>query len=306
MDPFSDIVTLLRPRAAISKPITGRGTWGVRYAAYEKPGYAVILTGRCWLAVDGEPPVPLVRGDFVLLPATPAFSLFSAPGIACVPHAPSEDGVRHGDQGGDPDFEALGGSFAIEPVNAPLLLSLLPEMIHIRSAEDPTGRLSRVVTLIMEECAGDRPGREVLLERFLDIMLVECLRRVGVDRAGVATGLLAGLADPALARVLRALHADVRAPWTVAECAKLAGMSRSGFSARFSEILGCGPMDYLGRWRMILARTALSRGRTSLDRLAEAVGYDSASAFSTAFRRHVGCSPGAFARAHRTDTAESR
>ncbi len=299
MDPFSDIVTLLRPRAAISKPISGRGDWAVRYAAHDRPGYAVVLAGRCWLAVEGAPPVSLERGDFVLLPTTPAFSLSSRPGIAPVDVLPTTDGVRHGDPDGEPDFEALGGSFRIDPVNAPLLLSLLPEMIRVRSRDDETGCLARVVGLIVEECAGDRPGREAILERLLEVTLVECLRRVGVDRAEMSTGLLAGLADPSLARVLRALHADVGAAWTVGDLAKLAGLSRSGFAARFSDTLGCGPMEYLGRWRMTLARDALSRGGKSLERLASEIGYESASAFSTAFRRRVGCSPGAFAKSHR-------
>ena len=107
--------------------------------------------------------------------------------------------------------------------------------------------------------------------------------------------------DPALARVLRAMHADVRAGWTVAGLAQLAGMSRSAFSARFSRTLGCAPMEYLLRWRMTLAQDALSRGGRSLDRLAEEIGYESASAFSTAFRRRLGCSPGAFARAKRPE-----
>ncbi|WP_312015939.1 helix-turn-helix transcriptional regulator [Bradyrhizobium sp. JYMT SZCCT0428] len=111
--------------------------------------------------------------------------------------------------------------------------------------------------------------------------------------------MLAGLRDPALAGVLRALHSDVRAGWTVADLAKLAGMSRSAFAARFSETLGCAPMEYLSRWRMTLAQDALSRGGKSLDRLAEEMGYESASAFSTAFRRRVGCSPGTFARLRR-------
>jgi AraC-like DNA-binding protein len=99
------------------------------------------------------------------------------------------------------------------------------------------------------------------------------------------------------------MHAGVGSGWTVAGLAKRAGMSRSAFAARFSETLGCAPMEYLSRWRMTLAQDALSRGGKPLDRLAEEIGYESASAFSTAFRRRIGCSPGAFARASRTAAA---
>lgn len=299
MDPLNDIVGLLRPYALFSKPIRGRGDWGVRYAAYGQPGFSIILKGQCWLEIDGAEPVLLDQGDFILLPSSPAFSLLSRPGVKCVPGRPSQTGVRHGDPKGKPDVEMLGGSFQLEPVNASLLVSLLPKMIHIRSAEGGTERLSQVIALVMEECSTDRPGREMILERLLEILLMECLRWPGIRRDSVPTGLLAGIRDKSLAKVLRAMHADVRAGWTVARLAKLASMSRSAFAARFSETLGCAPMEYLSRWRMALARDALSRGGKSLDRVADEIGYESASAFSTAFRRRMGCSPGRFARSCR-------
>lgn len=296
MDPLSDVIALLRPHAAFSKPITGRGNWGVRYAAYGLPGFAIVLAGECWLAVEAAEPVLLDRGDFVLFPSTPAFALMNRPGVACIPVEPSYQAVRHGDPEGEPDCRMLGGTFRIERANAPLLLALLPRMIHIRAAEGDTGRLARIIDLLLEECATDRPGQDMILERLLDIMLVECLRWPGIGQGSLPAGLLAGLRDPSFAGVLRAMHAEVRAGWTVAGLAKLAGMSRSAFAARFSEALGCAPMEYLARWRMALARDALRRGGKSLDRVAEEIGYESASAFSTAFRRRFGCSPGGFAR----------
>jgi AraC-like DNA-binding protein len=191
----------------------------------------------------------------------------------------------------------LGGAFRIEPVNAPLLLGLLPRMIHIRAADGDTGRLAGMIDLLMDECAADRPGRDMVLERFLEVLLIECLRWHGIS--ALPTGLLSGMRDPVLAKVLRAIHSDIRAGWTVAGLAKLGGMSRSAFAARFAKMLGCAPIEYLLRWRMALAQDALSRAGKPLDRLAEEIGYESASAFSTAFRRRIGCSPGAFARSCR-------
>ncbi|MFG1420458.1 AraC family transcriptional regulator [Roseixanthobacter liquoris] len=300
MDPLSDVIALLRPSAVLSKPITGRGDWGVCYAAYGQPGFAIVLAGQCWLAVGAEEPVLFGRGDFVLLPATPAFALFSRPGVACAFHEPSDRAVHHGNSDGESDFRALGGSFRIDPVNAPVLLALLPAIIHVRSADSDTGRLCGIVDLLMDECGADRPGRDMILERLLEVMLVECLRWRSLVDDALPAGLLAGMRDPALAKVLRAMHANVRAGWTVAELATLAGMSRSAFAARFAEILGCAPIEYLARWRMALAQDALSRGQQSLERLAEEMGYESASAFSTAFRRRVGTSPGLFARSRRS------
>lgn len=296
MDPLSDVIALLRPNTAISKPITGRGHWGVRYAAYDTPGFTIILKGACWIAFEGEQPLKLEKGAFLLLPATPAFTLSSHPAIACEPRDPMDVPVRHGEQEGEADFESLGGTFRIEAANAPLLLALLPRMIHVPPSEGRSVRFRRVIDLIMEECSGDEPGKDMILRRLLEVLLIEALRLRGVATDDDRAGLLNGMRDPALARVLGAMHADVRADWTVAGLARIAGQSRSAFAARFGAVLGCGPIEYLVRWRMALAKDALLRGTKTLDRIADEIGYESASAFSTAFRKRLGCPPGKFAR----------
>lgn len=296
MDPLSDLVSLLRPHAALSKPISGRGRWGVRYPAYDAPGFALMLQGRCWLEVAGGAPIALERGDFVLFPTTPAFALMSAPGAACAPGAPSYTAVRHGEAEGAAEVEMLGGAFSIAAVNAPLLLSLLPEMVLVRAQH--AGPIARLVSLIMDECGAARPGREMIVRHLLEVLLVEALRWPGREEASAAPGLLAGLRDPSIATALAAIHAEPARGWSVAELAKLSAMSRSAFAARFKAVVGCAPMEYLARWRMRLAQDALSRGRVSLDHLAAQVGFESASALSTAFRKRIGCAPGAFARQH--------
>lgn len=295
MDPLSDIIALLRPSAAISKPISGRGRWGVRYGAYDAPGFTIALVGEAWLTFDGKEPLRLAQGDFLLLPTTPAFTLSSDPGAACIPAEPRQDAVRHGEQEGDADFVALGGSFMFERINAPLLLALLPDRIHVPASAERATRFGHLIQLLSEECLADDPGRELVIQRMLEVLLVEALRWRDFDDAAIP-GLLNGMRDPALARVLGAIHADVRAGWTVADLARIAGMSRSAFAARFNETLGCAPIEYLARWRMAIAKDALMRGAKPLDRIADEIGYKSASAFSTAFRKRLGCAPGRFAR----------
>ncbi|MCC6826996.1 MAG: AraC family transcriptional regulator [Novosphingobium sp.] len=297
MDPLSDVIALLRPSTAISKPITGRGHWGVRYDEHDAPGFTIILKGECWIAFEDRQPVKFAAGDFLLLPSTPAFTLSSHADAVCEPRSPMDVPVRHGDPDGEADFASLGGTFRIDPINAPLLLALLPRMIHIPAAEGPAGRIGRVIELIIDECASEDAGQDMVLQRLLEVLLVEALRWHGVATDDdVRTGLLNGLRDPALARALRAMHADVRGDWTVASLARIAGQSRSAFAARFGTILGCAPIEYLTRWRMALAKDALVRGTKSLDTIADDIGYESASAFSTAFRRRWGCPPGRFAR----------
>ena len=295
VDPLSDMIALLRPSAAVSKPIEGRGRWGVRYGAYDAPGFTLVLAGEAWLTFAGGAPLHIAQGDFLLLPTTPAFSLAGAPDAPCLPAEPREEAVRHGEKDGEPDFMALGGSFSFERVNASLLLALLPGLIHIPAAEGRTARFDRLTASLAEECASSDPGRELIIQRLLEVLLVEALRWTG-GSGRAPSGLLSGLRDPALGRVLRAMHGNARAKWTVASLARIAGLSRSAFAARFAETVGCAPGDYLARWRMALAKDALAQGGRSLDRIAEDIGYESASAFSTAFRRRIGCAPGRFAR----------
>ena len=296
MDPLSDVIALLRPSAALSKPISGRGRWGVEYAAHDAPGFSIILAGEVWLTLNGHEPLQLGRGDFLLLPTTPAFSLSSEKGMSCVLVAPRNEAVRHGEQEGEPDFVALGGSFTFERVNAPLLLSLLPKQIYIPASQGRATRFGRLIELLAEECATDYPGKELIIQRMLEALLVEALRWHSIEGQGVTTGLLNGMKDPSLTRAIQAIHSDVRANWTVAGLASIAGMSRSAFSARFGETIGCAPIEYLARWRMALAKDALASGVKTLDRIAAEIGYESASAFSTAFRKRLGCPPGQFSR----------
>jgi AraC-like DNA-binding protein len=296
MDPLSEIITLLRPHAALSKPITARGRWAVRYQAHDAPGFTLILAGQAWVTFDRSAPLRLAQGDFLLMPTTPAFSLGSEPGQDGPLQEPSTEPVRHGEQDGEPDFVALGGSFSFDRVNAPLLLGLLPGLIHIPAPQGMADRMGRTIRLLAEECTSSHPGKDLIVQRMLEVLLVEALRWQGLGQDTASAGLLAGLRDPALGRALHAMHADIRAHWTVAQLAKIAGMSRSAFSARFGSVVGHAPMEYLTGWRMAVAKAALVRGGKSLDRIADDIGYESASAFSTAFRKRLGSPPGSFAR----------
>jgi len=166
--------------------------------------------GEAWLTFDGEEPLRLAQGDFLLLPTTPPFSLSSVPSVRCAPVEPRNEAVRYGEQEGEPDFVALGGSFAFERVNAPLLLSLLPDRIHIPTSAGKATRFGRLIDLLAEECADDNPGRDLFLQRMREALLIEALRWQGVGTDGSAVaGLLSGMRDPAIARALRAIHADV-------------------------------------------------------------------------------------------------
>lgn len=296
-DPLASIINLLRPRAVFGKIISGAGAWSIRYARQEDPGFCVVLEGACLLAAEEIGVLELREGDFILLPRTPGFTL--ATDLALPPTLVAPDHsreVRHGDGSGPPAMRMLGGYFRFDHANAQLLVRLLPSVVHIRRDEPGAARLRRLVELIGDEADADRPGRDLVLQRLVEVLLVEALRFRTGSAARQEQGLFAGLSDPALARTLREIHADVSRRWTVAALARTAHMSRAVFAERFARKVGIPPMQYLLEWRMAVARDLLRRDRPPLAEVAGRVGYQSASAFSTAFTRLTGRSPSEFAR----------
>lgn len=295
VDPLAEVIALLRPRAVFSKLISGAGAWAVRYSAFGQPSFCTMLEGECVLSVDQLAPVTLMAGDFVLMPATPGFTLSStepAPPVFMDPKdAQGSTGeLRHGRQSGPPEVLMQGGYFEFDAPDAALLVALLPVLLHVRDSE----RLSVLVKLVREECLASRPGRDPVLTRLVELLLIEALRSTTGDSA--PPGLLRGLADARVAVGLRLMHTAPARPWTVDALARQAALSRSTFFERFSRAVGLPPMAYLLAWRMALARDLLSRSGAAVAEVAERVGYSSASTFSTAFSRHVGQSPGRYAR----------
>lgn len=293
VDPLADVIALLRPRAVFSKVISGAGAWGVRYSAFGQPSFCTLLEGRCLLAVQGQEPITLEAGDFVLMPATPGFTLSGFEpvvpvAIDALQAAGVEGDLRHGRPDGPPDVRMLGGYFAFGSPDAALLVSLLPALLHVRGIE----RLSVLVRLVREESTEQRAGRELVLGRLVEVLLIEALRSTTGE--GAPPGLLRGLADARLAAAMRLLHGEPARAWTVDELARQAALSRSAFFDRFSRAVGLRPMEYLLAWRMALAKDLLRRDGMALVEVAERVGYSSASSFSTAFSRHVGQAPGQY------------
>jgi AraC-like DNA-binding protein len=295
-DPLSEVIALLQPRTVFSKRISGAGRWGVRYSDFGQPSFCAVLEGRCRLAVDGQPAVTLEAGDFVLLPATPGFTMSGFEPVSAeridprvTPAPPGE--VRHGTRGGRPDVRLLGGYFVFDSPDAALLVSLLPALVHVRGAP----RLSLLVRLVGDESNAQRSGRDLVLTRLVEVLLIEALRSTPGDHA--PPGLLRGLADARLAPAIRQMHGHLARSWTVAQLAKTAALSRSVFFERFTRTVGVPPMVYLLAWRMAVARDLLRRHDFGIAEIAERVGYGSASSFSTAFSRHVGQPPSHCARA---------
>ncbi len=294
-DPLSQVITLLQPRAVVSKPITAAGRWAVRYSEFGQPSFCSVLEGSCRLAVDGAAAITLEAGDFVLLPATPAFTMSGLePGSPRLVDSNAmrerTDGVHHGARDAAPDVRLLGGYFAFDSPDAAVLVSLLPRVVHARDAE----RLSLLTRFVGEESSHERAGRDLALTRLVELLLIEALRSTGGDDA--PPGLLRGLADARVAPAIREMHGQLERSWTVSDLARTAALSRSAFFERFTRTMGVPPMEYLLAWRMTVAKDLLRRHDLALVEVAGRIGYGSASSFSTAFSRHVGQPPSAYAR----------
>lgn len=293
IDPLSEVVSLLQPCTPFSKVVSGAGRWRVRRSEAGQPFYCVILEGACRLAVEGRESIDLQEGDFVLIPSSPGFAMSSLEpppeDVETAPVAQLQGGFRLGVQGGPHEVLVLVGHCLFGSPDAALLVSLLPQLIHVRGEK----RLTTLVQLVSEESRERRPAREVILERLLEVLLIEALR----STAGPATspGLLRGLADERLAVAIRRMHESPTRSWTIAQLAKEAALSRSAFFERFNRALGTAPMAYLLTWRMALAKNLLRRKEGGLAEIAQRVGYSSASAFSVAFTRHVGLPPTRYA-----------
>jgi AraC-like DNA-binding protein len=301
MDALTDIIQLLRPQTVLLGGMAASGRWGVRVPRQPGPTFYFVTENRCWFRADEGDLVELQEGDYVLSARPLADAFFSEPGVSAAlsdeafKASHSVDGeLRIGDLAEEPTTRVLGGLILCDPANADLLVGLLPRFIHVRASEDTGARLRALVSIIRAEANDARPGRDAILSRLIEVMLIETLRGEAAAWSP-HVGVLGGLADPQLARALANIHSDVGRGWTVAELARRAGMSRSVFARRFSEAVGAAPVEYLLRWRMALAKDALLHGRGTLDQIAATVGYKSASAFSTAFSNRVGCPPSEYA-----------
>lgn len=308
MDPLGQTVALLRPKALLWKQMQANGNWAVRFPASTGVIFCFVAAGQCDLEIADEPPRPLKQGDFLLLSRPPRWRLGGerdkggktivadyAPAHGSAERGGAERGSFVGDSSRPAEVEILGGRFTFDPTNADLLNSLVPRRAEILSADPTAARVHHLLALIRDESLSGRPAQELVLQRLLEVLLVEAIRQAPGDDPVAEPGLLAGLADPHLARALGALHGDVRKAWTVERMARAAGQSRSVFAERFAATVGLSPMDYLLRLRMALAKDALRFSSARLAEVAAASGYRSVSAFSTAFRRVVGVAPGGYA-----------
>jgi AraC-like DNA-binding protein len=308
-DPITATLGLLRPRVVKSGGIQTIGAWAAHFAAFPHVRMGVVAHGDVWLAVDDDQPARLRPGDFYLLADTAAYTMGTSLEIRprridSLRAAISPESMHRAQEAPDGSY-VCEVDFLIEDQNASVLLDVLPSMVIVRS-DDPRGEvLAHLGQLVVAEFESDGVGSSFVLEHLAQVLFVHMLR-AHAEQGSHPSGWLNALRDDGVGAALRAMHADAARRWTLRELAAIARMSRSTFAAAFKNQVGTAPMDYLITWRMNLARDALCRETRSISELAAETGYESESAFSTAFRRVVGASPKYFREAARRGEAAAR
>ena len=299
-DPLGETLHSLRLTGTLYSRAELTAPWGVELPPFEDcMMFHVVTSGHCWLEVDGDEPRLLQQGSLALVPHGNGHCIRKSPEDNTVPlfDIPVEqisDRYEIMHHGGSGELTQLTcGVVRFDQVAGKQLIALLPKVLQIDGWGDHEASwIQSTLRFIANEARELRPGGETVITHLADILIIQAIRS-WIDSAPEAErGWLAALRDNHIGRALATIHREPEKNWTVATLAKEVGMSRSGFSARFTNLVGESAMRYLTQWRMQLARVQLQKTSDSLSVLAERLGYQSEVAFCRAFKRVFGVSPG--------------
>jgi AraC-like DNA-binding protein len=299
MDPLSEVLALLKPQSLSSGGFVVPGDIAIYFPKHQGIKCYAMLAGQCWLVVEGVPdPVLLEAGDCFLLPRGMPFWLTSDLSLQPVHYtlawsrlsktndiAEIPEGARY----------MAGGFFGFTGGHAEMLLHSLPPIVHIRRESDKAA-MRWSLERLREELRDPQPGSSLIAQQLAYMMLIQALRLHLADTTTAGRGWLPALSDKHMSMAIVSMHNDPGSPWTLQSLAERVGMSRSVFALRFRETVGTTPMEYLTRWRMLLAADRLKNSGDGLSTIAQSVGYESESAFGKAFRRVMGHSPRQYTR----------
>ncbi|WP_293902008.1 AraC family transcriptional regulator [Phenylobacterium sp.] len=299
MDPLSDVLSLLKPRNYFVRGFDVAAPWSIQFGRHEGIKCYAVVSGECWLCVEGVgDSVRLRAGDCLLLPRGRPFRLTSDPALTPMDAeamiSSSGNGAIAAFNGGGDCF-GIGGWFAFAGPYAGILLGVLPPIVHIRKDTDRAA-LRWALEQMMQELREPLPGGDLVAQHLAHMVLVQALRLHLAEGSSGGVGWLFALADPQMSAAINAMHQEPALRWTLQMLAGRAGMSRSSFAQKFKATVGASPMDYLTRWRMLLAGDRLENSGDPISAIALSLGYESESAFSTAFKRVMDVSPRTYAR----------
>jgi AraC-like DNA-binding protein len=303
MDVLSDILQSVHLGGGVYFRCEFSAPWGMEIKPTEVAEFHIIVRGNCWLRMPGRSdPIPLQGGDLVAFPHGDAHTLVDAPEGAALPAEEIVQGqnldhygpVTHGGSG--LPATVLCGYFQFDRDHPHPLVAVLPALIHIRGTDSyDFAWLQTAINFMIHETRTAKPGSEAVVNRLAEVLFVQMVR-AHIAQTEAPPGMLAAIADKQIGAALQLAHQAPQQPWSLASLAQRIGMSRSAFAARFNQLVGQTPMQYLTFWRMRKARQLLSESRLGTAAIAEQVGYQSEAAFAKAFKKAVGVGPGAYRR----------
>lgn len=303
LDVLTDILASLRLRGGVHFRCKFSAPWGMAMKSSTVAEFHLITRGQCWLRLHRrKDAIPLLAGDVIVLPHGDPHALVDSPSREAEPAEKivGRQSLEHygpvvfGGEGIPADI--LCGYFEFDRASRHALVAALPPLIHIRAADAVEFEwLQTAVRFIAHETREPRPGTDAVVQRLVEVLFIQVLRAY-IRQADMPRGILAALADKQIGAALGLMHAGPERPWSLAALGRQVAMSRSAFAARFGELVGQPPMEYLARRRMEKARELLRADALSTAAIAAAVGYQSEASFSKAFKRMIGSSPGAYRR----------
>jgi len=299
-DPLGETLHLLRLTGTFYCRSELTAPWGIDLPAFEDcMMFHVVTAGRCWLEIEGDEPRLLQQGSLALVPHGKGHCIRSSPTAKAeplfdIPVEKISDRYEIMRYGGSGEFTHLTcGVVRFDHVAGQQLIKLLPKVLQIDTWDNDDGNwLQSTLRFITREARELQPGGETVITHLADILIIQAIRSWIDSSPETDQSWLAALRDKYVGKALAAIHREPEKDWSVSLLAKQVGMSRSGFSARFTKRVGESAMRYLTQWRMQLARSQLLETSDSISVLADRLGYQSEAAFCRAFKRTFGVPPG--------------
>jgi AraC-like DNA-binding protein len=312
VDPLGEALHFLRMSGTFYCRSEFTAPWGLALPPMKASMmFHVVTAGECWLEVEGAERKLLRPGDLALVPHGEGHQLVSEHGVATAKlfELPREligdryEILRHGGSG--PPTTMICGAVTFDHPSAHHLIRLLPKVINIDAWSSPEMEwIQSTLRFIAAEARQVRAGGETVITRLADILVIQAIRSWIARDAAAQTGWLGALQDKQIGRAIALIHRDPSREWTLASLAAQLGMSRSAFAARFTQLVGEPAMHYVARWKMHAAMMWLKEDDAPLSVLASRLGYESEAAFSRAFKRFNGLSPGAVRRNRRAEQTQ--